>query len=340
MSKMSKKHIEYDEPIIPINRDGTRAVADESSRSSKGWKFYLEVKDDLPEWWHEFNGLSKSNSLRVKYKTIEQFAKKKLSNKQERIYFIWMTGPRRIWDEEAISDDSKHRKKKRHVVPWIGDWKRRRRNGYFETENKEQIKGLTRAIKENVDSAQAIRSTAPFIVNEMMRWIRLHEKIDDLFDGKPFYDNEPPDSKGNIKRYSMYTRMHEEVEKKLSYSLRNWMRIHGVNPNNPHEMADMATLAQLAGTSAALGAVGGLTAGMGFNQIPNQNGQPSGNNLLTVGDNRVLISPDTLMLAQHLTRHSELFKKPLPPIEGKIVSQDEDERPNGKSKSNGHSKAN
>lgn len=340
---MSKRS-EYEEPIIPIDRNGTRAL--ENSIDSKGWRFYMKIRDYLPEWWYEFNGAINPgrNKVRCKYKSIKAFSIKKLKHKEERQFLIWMIGPRRIWDEEAISHkpNTDKSKKVRHVVPWLGDWKRRRRNGYWEVENKEHIKGLSRAIKENVDSMQAIRATAPFIVSELMRWIRLHEKVDEVFDGKPLLMDEEPDSKNNIKRYNLYTRMHEDVQKKVSHTIKDWMRIHGVNPNNPHEMADMATLAQMAGQSAAMGAVGGLAAGLGFNSIPNGNGEPSGSNLLQVGESRVVITPDALLLANHLTKHSELFKKPLPPIEGvgKIIQDEEENKSNGKSKTNGHSKAN
>src|ERR1039458_992659 len=200
--------LEDNEPITALDNNGNSANAE--SFTSEGWKFYLKIKDLIPDWWAEFNGaLNNSHNNfhnKVKYRNIESFGKKKFKHSQERQYFLWMIGPKRIWERDALSQ--KH--SKRHVVPWLGDWNKRRLNGYWVTDNREQIKGLKAAILDNVESSQAIKATAPFIVQDLMRWVRLNEKIDKLFDGEPFSDDKP-NSKSNLERVKLYMQLRSQV---------------------------------------------------------------------------------------------------------------------------------
>ena len=329
--------LQEDEPITALEEDGKKSH--ETSYTSAGWKFYIRIKEYIPDWWYEFNGKLNHKATeegRVRYRNINSFVNKKFKHSRDRELFGWMVGPKRIWEREAKSQ----KKSDKHIVPWLGDWDKRRKNGYWATENREQIKGLARAIKENVEGAQAIRATSPFIVQSLMRWVRLQDKIDELFDGQPFLMDEKPTSKNNYQRYKLYTQLHEQAEQLKNKTIEMWMRIHGVNPSNPHEMQDMATMAMLVGQSSAASALTGFTAALGNNnpnfQAIQQDGKPNGNHTLNIGGDQVIISPDALLLAQHLVQHSQTFKKALPAIDGEIINKPVDK----KEKTNGHAKTN
>jgi hypothetical protein len=310
---MSKKQIldwmEEEESILPSHSDKK-----DKNYQSPGWQFYVKIKDQIPDLWFEFNSAVKDKT-KVKYRDAHSFAKKKFKHREERKYFEWMISPKFVWLEEAESSKGKY------VVPWLGDWYKRRQTGYWNTETREHIKGLTNAIKENVESSQAIRATAPFIVQELMRCVRLKEKIDDLFHGEPFDGTEL--SKKQSSRFRHYLEMHNKVWEDMQSRIKMWMTIHGVNPDNPHEMQDMATLAQLIGQSSAASALTGMTAGLGINpSLPVEN---KGNGtVLQLNGSKVEIPLDALLLAKHLVDHSNTFLKPLPPVvDGEVIKKEE-----------------
>lgn len=325
MSKHKHKIDEDELPVIALDRE--RRAAEYPGFETKGWKFYIKIKPQLMDWWREFNGELKADrtkGVRNKYKTVYHFAKEKIKDHTERNWLIWMIGPKKVWERDAINH-------KRYIVPWLGDWQARRRNGYWETENREQIKYLKNAIKDNLEASKAIRATSPFVVQTLMRWVRLQEKIDKLFDGEPFGDEVP--SKQALARFKLYTSMHQQVEELKENTYKTWMMIQGVDPKSPHEMWDMTTVAQAIGQSAAAGALTGYTAGS-MQPVLDQDGKPNGHQQLNLNNQGIVISPDALLLAQHLVKHSQTFKRPLPAIEGEIVQEEK------KEKANGHSKAN
>lgn len=326
---MSKKHhidwLEDEEESILPDKHST-----DKNYQSPGWKFYVKIKDQLSDLWYEFNSAVKDKS-KVKYRDAHSFAKRKFKDKEQRKYFEWMISPKKVWLEEASSSKGKY------VVPWLGDWSKRRQTGYWNTETKEHIKGLTNAIKENVESSQAIRATAPFIVQELMRCIRLKEKIDDLFGGEPF-DGTELNPKKQSSRFKHYRTMHNDVWTDMQSRINMWMIIHGVSPTNPHEMQDMATLAQLIGQSSAASALTGMTAGLGINSsLPGQPQTDNTGTTLVLNGNKVEIPLDALLLAQHLVKHSTTFNKPLPAIiDAEVIKkEDKEEKVNGKDKHNG-----
>jgi hypothetical protein len=321
MSKREQEDWLEDEEELEILSDEAKSSKE---YESAGWKFYLKLKDLLPDWWREFNGevtYRKHKGSMNHHRCIESFAKKKLKDKLERKFFIWMVSPKKVWEQEALS---KHGNKKR--VPWLGDWEAKRKNGYWLT-NRALVGSLRKAVRENLESGKAIRATAPFIIQVLMRRQRLVEKINEKFQGEPFYADERLDSKNNQRRVNTYRKMLLEAESDIFGAIHEWMRIHGVNPKNPHEMADMATLAALSGQVGASAALTGMTAGLNMQPIPGQNGS----HLLTTGDgNNVVVSLDALMLAAQLRNHESTFKRPLPVIEAEEVPK--------KEKTNGHAK--
>lgn len=320
MSKDKKQVSEEELPVIAL--DYKRRPAKEQGFQTKGWKFYISIKELLPDWWEEFNGRvsRKSNHpVHPKYKSVRHFAKHKIKNTEQRQWFIWMTGPKKVWEQESLNQ-------KRYTVPWLGDWYKRRLNGRWQPENKEYFKSLNLALRSNLDKNQAIRATAPFLVKQMMRWIKWGEKIDEAFDGELFVNDDPGSTRSKT-RFDLYKKMHDQIESRIIGITHEWMRIHGVNPNDPHEMWDMGTIASAIGQSSAAAALTGYAAG---NQLTMD--QNNGNSVMQLNGQGIVISPDALLLAQHLTKHSNTFRKPLP------VTIDAEPEMIPEVKKNGHAK--
>src|ERR1700679_1668048 len=140
MSKRHKsKHVEVvgDDELPVIALDYKRRVADGVNCNEKGWKFYISIKDRIPDWWFQFNsnihsGPSKYNSRggKPKYHNARDFAEHKFKdpkNKQLRRWLEWMISPKKVWQREALSSGGPN-SGKRYEVPWLGDWEARRRN--------------------------------------------------------------------------------------------------------------------------------------------------------------------------------------------------------------------
>lgn len=285
---------------------------------SEGWKYYLLIKLDLQDWWDEFNGkLDKKG--KVFYKTLDQFIKHKTHNPRQRKWLQEMMGP--IPEQFG---------KKRLPVPWLGDWYRRRKNGSWSIDNKIQLKGLRKAIERQSDSMEAIKACAPFLVQEMLQYTRLTEKINSVFGNEPFLD-EAPTSRNNKIRFRTYMNMLGKVTGMKMRLIQEWMRVNGIDPRNPHEMWDMTTLAQLSGSLGAAGAITGFTAGMNVPQL----GSP-----MSPFNTQPQYTKDTILLAGHLTEHARIFKKPLKSLDNdvvdvKTVSSKVDKKDKANGKSNG-----
>ncbi len=285
---------------------------------SKGWKYYLTIKFDLQDWWDEFNSkLDKRGS--VYFKTLDQFIRHKSTSSQQR-----------QWLKEMLGHQPEDFGKKRLSVPWLGDWYRRRKNGSWSIDNKIQLKGLQKAIESTVDSTEAIKACAPFLIQEMLQYEKLREKINNVFGNEPFFRDEAPTSNSNKKRFRTYMSMLTKVTGMKVRLIQEWMRINGIDPRNPHEMWDMATLAQLSGSIGAAGALTGFTAASNINGI--QPGNP-----FNLPQPSNVVSPTTYLLAEHLAEHARIFKKPLKSLDSvekdipvKDVSSKK-EKANGKS---------
>src|ERR1700751_5346552 len=79
-----------EDPILPDK------VSDKSTTSRHGWKFYIRIKDYLPEWWEEFNNsdVSKKRGIRRKYRDIRSLVKAKVKDRTSRQFLTWMIGPK------------------------------------------------------------------------------------------------------------------------------------------------------------------------------------------------------------------------------------------------------
>jgi hypothetical protein len=277
-------------PILPYEEGKGKKHGQSTSIKYKGpgWTYYLATRSKFPEWWEEFNNKLGSDTS-PKYKTIRSFIQAKTKVKRQQEWLYTMFGPKPI--EYKLE------------VPWLGDWYKRRKNGYWNTETGFEYARLTRLINKNIESSDAIRSSAPFVIQDLVRITRLQEKVDAKFNGDPFLNGHPLSS-GNKTRFKMYTKMHGTLIAMKRELIKDWMRVNGIDPNNPHQMHDMALVAQLSGGVGASAALAGFAAG--------QRALPSGDLATEKG---IVITRDAALLAQHLTQSAATWKKPLPDIE-------------------------
>jgi hypothetical protein len=304
---MSKKENDWDidldipeEPITPVDKD-------DKHYTSSGWKFYLSVRKHLNDYWQEFNG-ELDNKGKPKYRNVRKFVDSKFKRSADRDMFYTMICTYQEWELLASVD---HGKSATKVIPWLGDWYKRRKNGYWQEDNSIYIKSLRRSIKENLDSSEAIKATAPFLIQEMMRYSKIQSKIEQAFGGQPFLD-ESPTSPANTKRFALFIDMVSKVSGLKIKLVHEWMRIHGVNPHEPNQMWNMAQLAQQFGQVGAAGALTGAAAGI---MLSNPSGAPT------------LLSRDALLLADNIVSHSKDFGEPKT-IDAE--TQSVKEKPNGK----------
>lgn len=302
-------------PIVPDNKEKR-----DYSHKSDGWKFYLKIRDRLPEFWDEFNTKT-DNKGKPYYRNVKQLSISKFKKKPtEQQLFYWMICPYQEWAHTAYTK----KEAKRHAVPWLADWEKRRKNGYWAEDNSYQIKNLNKVIKENIESGQAIKAAAPFLIKEMVMYDKLKNQVLEAFGGKALLDNESPTSKNNVFRFKVFMEMIGKVTGLKIRMIKEWMRINGIDPENPHQMFDMATLAQMSGQIGAQGALSGIAAASVMLQNPG--GAPP-----------TLINRDALLLAEHLTTHTKelgIPKEGISVIEGVEVStkhiQHNKDKPNGK----------
>src|ERR1039457_2936065 len=118
---------ELDIPDAPI----TPESKDENKYTHSGWKFYAHIRTYLNTYWNEFNSTLDSKG-RVKYKTVRAFIKDKFKKSADRDMFYIMVCPYEEYEILSAVDYGKSNKK---VLPWLGDWYSRRRNGYWQEPN-------------------------------------------------------------------------------------------------------------------------------------------------------------------------------------------------------------
>lgn len=116
-------------------------------------------------------------------------------------------------------------------------------------ENEDQ---LAKAFNQALEAAQAVRAMAPLLEQELMRYVRVQEKIEAAFGGKLFLPDEPPTSVENMRRFRAWVGMRKSVTTIIVKLTHELMRVHGVDPNHPHEMWELPTFAVGIGASAGV----------------------------------------------------------------------------------------
>jgi hypothetical protein len=113
------------------------------SKHNPAFRFFREVQPKLAQWWEEFNQELDQKTGGPKYKTIYQFARAKSKVPREQDWIAQMIGP-----EPATYNQKSGEASGRWLrIPWLGDWKARRMNGYWASERPAKIKALAKSLK-------------------------------------------------------------------------------------------------------------------------------------------------------------------------------------------------
>lgn len=260
----------------------------------KTYEYYKSIAWD--EWWDEYNTKQDVSTGRLKYRTINQFIQAKAKVEWQRELLWEMIGP-----EPKLKGDRQQLR-----VPYLGDWEKRRTNGFWCFEDHGKVRMVQEAIREKQEGLQATRAIAPLIASRMARWRRIAEVIDQrcqeiLLSEKTVTDQE-------AKKLNFYIRMQEKAEAVLQELDNQWMRVFGVNPQDPGvQLLNMAALTGKVAAAAAL--TGAVAAGGDLNK---GNGRAT---LIQDGQEFELpqnVTRESLMLADFLKAHAETYNLPLP----------------------------
>jgi hypothetical protein len=155
---------------------------------------------------------------------------------------------------------------------------------------------LARAFKQALEAAQAVRAMAPLLEQELMRYVKLQEKIEAAFGGKLFLPDQPPTSVENMRRFRAYVGMRKSVTMIIVKLIHELMRVHGVDPNHPHDMWELPTFA---------GGIGAAGAPVGVPPQQTSDGQP-----IPSGPPPGQYPAEVLRLAQQLQADAHRVKGP------------------------------
>ena len=266
--------------------------------NNPAYRYYREIAPNLAQWWTEFAGELEETTGGPKYKTIHQFARAKSKVPQQQVWIEQMIGA-----EPAAFNCRDNRKSGRWIkVPWLGDWKARRINGYWAPEHPAKIKSLVRSLKEKLNGFEAVRSAAPFLVQMMARYTRLGEQVDQVFGGQALDISKGP-TEQNKSRFYTYLEMQKSVTRIQLRLLHEWMLAHGVSTSGePVHVTQVNNMLVQAGQSPA-----GLADGMTNKDL------------------------QAIKLARMLQVHADNFEMPLPGTDTKPPIQEEKpQKGNGK----------
>jgi hypothetical protein len=198
-----------------------------ANKKEKPYKFYLSVRQLLPEWWEEFNSaLDESGTL--KYRSVRQFALAKVKNRRQQELICEMIGPRPD--------------RKRLRVPWLADWLQRRLGIQAGPPLPDEIKVLAQTFRDKIAAVDAVRSAAPFVIAELARYTRVSEQIDKVFAGQPLDPNKAPHGPENQARFKAYQTMQFALTDMKLVLIDQWMTIHGVDPKDPVQVFQLNTI--------------------------------------------------------------------------------------------------
>lgn len=247
-------------------------------RQGKPYQFYKSIRWD--RWWDEFTSkLTKKG--RLQFKSAWDFCQQKGKDATQRELLWQMIGPQPLADP-----------KKKLKVPWLGDWEKRRSSGFWSFTESGKMESVRRVIKERQELLDASKAMAPHVAQMLERWLRLSEKVDMAFGGEPFLEDLAPHTGLAKKRFRAYLRMHSDVQKQVVEIMRQWLLVHGLNPEQPQHWVAMAALAG--------GVIGGALGSGNGNASP---GLPPG------------ITATDLQLAQMFRTKHELYGLEIPGIE-------------------------
>jgi len=101
-------------------------------------------------------------------------------------------------------------------------------------ENSLQLK--TPQVAKSSDTAEAIRKLDRHLRRDLRRCETLQAAVDVAFGEGIFLARESPTSPRNLSRFKIYFNILKQLTMLKIRLIHEFMRVHGINPDNPHEM--------------------------------------------------------------------------------------------------------
>lgn len=130
----------------------------------------------------------------------------------------------------------------------------------------------------------------------LLRCERLQKRVDAAFGDKLFLPDQSPVSPRNRQRFTKYFEMMKSLTMLKIKLIHEFMRVHGVNPNNPHEMWAIGDVARGIGAAAGPAVAPSPEFASDHSSIRRQPIEA--------------YSEEVVRLAEHLTRHAHSMKQP------------------------------
>lgn len=163
--------------------------------SSKGKQFWKSIKWD--EWWHEFTTELRTDGV-YKYPTVWSFAKAKGNTAKEAQLIYYAIGP-----QPDLPPG------KRQPLPYLGDWQKRRREGFWDGEDK--VKAVDALIDERKDALAVAKASSRITLRFIEKIAMASEKIDEYFAGMPLSMAEGIDDKSNFRRLNRWIKAQRDL---------------------------------------------------------------------------------------------------------------------------------
>lgn len=276
----------FDEVLDPAPVEPN--VKHKYTTSGKAFTYYQSLNGKWAQWWDEF-ATALDERGRLKYKTIWAFIKAKNKDDGKRAILYEMLGP------EPTSSKTLR-------VPWLGDWQKRRENGFF-IFNKTKLKALNEAYHQKKEALDAAREIAPITIRDIARFESLSGMVDTVFGGMPIDPNEAPDSPRNVKRFRLYLGMQKKILDIKAGCFAEYYKAFGLNPTEPEHWLNIRGMDQLQS---------------GQQRMQNALGMVSGDPTIIEGHEVHSVSLpqgvniDDLLLAKALRDKSRMYKMKLP----------------------------
>ena len=230
----------------------------------KAYQFYKTCPWD--KWWDEFSTSTMPNGA-LRYPTGWSFARAKAKNNIQEQNWIWAAiGPKPVLDE----------KRKKPVVPWLGDWLMQRQKSFWFGTGKAEA--LARVLRERQNALEAARAVGAIHVDWIRRTMGLANQVDNFFGGQMLLPE--LSLKENARRASLYLKAHNELFSMCSQATEAYLRCHGIHQD------DVTVLAQIAAVSARAS--------------------------MSANTEQSMKEEQAHMLARCLMAHAENFEMPLP----------------------------
>lgn len=257
------------------------------------------------QWWDEFNG-ERTSSGKRKYLSVEAFISAKTSVNWQQLMLKHCIG---VEPRDASVRE----------VPYLGNWQKIRRNGFYVFDDPAKARAVEIALEQKSELIAATRSLAPMVAKRLAYWYKIKDLITEALVGRLVEEDTYTEVKlkgGKSKkvlaetrdsRLESFLKWQFKVEQMIAKLEEQWMKVHGVDPNDVGQQWAAMGMGELAGRVGAAAALTGASAAGGIPGRPTlmQNGVELP---LPLG-----VTYDSMLFAEHLMGHAERYPElPLP----------------------------